>query len=215
VDTLLQHFDRRRSELEGLAVRPDEPSRAGERDALAAKLRRVVAGRRALEVACGTGFWTRVASEVARKVVAVDLSSNLLDLSRRPGMLPDAVVFGEEEAGALERIPGTFDCGFAVFWLSHVPKGRLLEFLGRFHGKLEPGARVLLADDVHVPGKPGAGSGEGFRVRQLSDASASEVLRNYGCADELFRVFDPWAEDLEIHIGRCYWWATYRIRAFD
>ena len=39
-----------------------------------------------------------------------------------------------------------------MFWWSHVPRQRIGEFLASLHGRLEPGARVVLMDNRFVEG---------------------------------------------------------------
>ena len=131
-DSSSQEYDR--------IYRRDDPLRQAEQEALADALRSAVAGRRVLEIACGTGHWTEIAAETAIHVVAADVSDRMLSVARAKGMPEDKVELRRADAYALYRTPGNFDAGLANFWFSHVPKERLEEFLWGFHQRLGPGA---------------------------------------------------------------------------
>jgi demethylmenaquinone methyltransferase/2-methoxy-6-polyprenyl-1,4-benzoquinol methylase len=71
-----------------------------------------------LELACGTGHWTRLLG--ARSVIAVDAAPEVLALARRRVRgLP--VEFIQADVLAWQP-PRRFDTVFFAFWLTHVPR---------------------------------------------------------------------------------------------
>src|SRR6516164_1374329 len=76
-----------------------------------------------LELAAGTGIWTRKLVRLANRVVAVDANAETLALNTTGADLVRADVFEWRPA---ER----FDLVFFSFWLSHVPDDRFDEFWG-------------------------------------------------------------------------------------
>ena len=68
-----------------------------------------------LELAAGTGIWTRKLVRVAERVVAVDANAETLALNTDEAELVQADVFEWQP-------PGRFDVVFMGFWLSHVPE---------------------------------------------------------------------------------------------
>lgn len=212
--TLVQYYDRRASEYERVYRRPD-PARQAEQDALAAALREALRGRRVLEIACGTGFWTRVAAQVASHVLAIDASPRMLAAASQKGLPGSVVELRQADAYELANL-SSFDAALAAFWLSHVPTARLGGFLEGLHQALEPGSVVFMADNVYLPGVGGEllsepGSPDTFKLRTLSDGSEHKVLKNYYDAARLPRLFAPRAADLRVHVGACFWWITYVI----
>src|SRR6185369_11802148 len=139
---LLEYYRRRAAEYEGVYAKP-------ERQADLARLREILpqrlAGRRILEVACGTGYWTALVARTAGAVVATDAAREPLDLARAKAQV-EAVRFETADAYSLPAQLGVFDGALAAFWWSHVPGRRIPEFLESLHARLEPGARVLLLD---------------------------------------------------------------------
>lgn len=184
---------------------------------MADALQAALVGRRVLEIACGTGYWTPVIAEVARHVVATDVSKEMLAVAREKELPAGKVEFRLADAYNLDEVPGTFDAAVAMFWLSHVSKDRMPEFMGQLHGRLKAGSPVVLADNVFVSGIGGelidpAGTSDTFKRRILADGSRHEVLKNFYDADQLRALLNPWATELQLHVGTCFWWAIYHSR---
>lgn len=210
------YYNHRASQYEEIYYRK-EPVRQKELKELATAMRNVLAGHYVLEIACGTGFWTKVAAEVAESILAIDISDQMLTIAKAKKMPSKKVKFCSGDAYALDFIKETFDAGLANFWLSHVPKSRVSCFLHGFHKKLKSGAIVFIADNVYIPGVGGElitrpGCGDTFKKRELSDGSQYEVLKNYYDADQLREIFEPLSSELKIRIGNCFWWVSYLVR---
>jgi demethylmenaquinone methyltransferase/2-methoxy-6-polyprenyl-1,4-benzoquinol methylase len=98
-----------------------------------------------LELACGTGHWTRLLGARARSVTAVDAAPEVLALARRRVRgLP--VEFIEADVLAWQP-PRRFDTVFFAFWLTHVPPARFAGFWSMVAMALAPGGRVCFVDD--------------------------------------------------------------------
>ena len=216
---LMRYYDRRAPEYEELYYRTD-PLRRGELERAAATMRNCLEGRRVLELACGTGYWTERLVGCVRSVLAVDSSSEMLSLARRKKLPREVVDYSLADAYHLESINGEFDGGMANFWLSHVPKSMLGRFVRGFHARLGPGAVVFMMDNFRIPGYGGefirvAGSEDTFRRRELQDGSSHEIIKNYYDEAELRRLLSPHADALEVNAGEYYWWLNYRVAEKD
>jgi ubiquinone/menaquinone biosynthesis C-methylase UbiE len=210
---LRRYYDRRAPEYETIYRRQD-PLRQKELAELTEAVQRTLADRRVLEIACGTGYWTEVAARVAGKIVAIDVSERMLSLARRKDLSTNQVTFLHGDAYDLGSVPGSFDAGLANFWLSHIPRIRLEEFLAGFHRRLGTGAVVFMADNSYIPWTGGqlvtrAGGDDTFKTRRLADGSEHPVLKNYYDAEELREILAPWVAAPEIHVGTYYWWVIY------
>ena len=115
---LQRYYDKRAPEYETLYSRA-VPERAAELVAIENDLAGLVRGRRVLEIACGTGYWTEIAARTAEHVVATDLSDDMLELTRDRGLPPDKVTVRKADAYDLATLPGDYDFAMANFWLSH------------------------------------------------------------------------------------------------
>ena len=117
------YYARRAPEYEAIYARPE---RQGDLAAVRARLVELLAGRDVLEVACGTGYWTQAVAPVARSLIAVDASSEVLALARtKPGCATATFVTGDAWDPPVGEPP--FDGALAAFWWSHVPSRRAVE----------------------------------------------------------------------------------------
>jgi ubiquinone/menaquinone biosynthesis C-methylase UbiE len=147
------------------------------------------AGRDLLEIACGTGYWTRWLAGSARSILAIDAAAETLAIAReRVG--GSRIRFELGDAYALDRWAGRCDAAFAGFWFSHVPRSRRVAFLKALCAVLRPGAPVVLLDNRYVPGSSTPVSeidaeGDCWQSRRLVDGSWHRVLKNFPSAAEL------------------------------
>ncbi|MEJ2720478.1 MAG: methyltransferase domain-containing protein [bacterium] len=215
LDALKRYYSGHADEYERMYYR-DHSLRQRELSELAVTVRTLFTGTHVLEIACGTGYWTEIAADVAAGVVATDISDEMLDLAAKKRLPAGKVELRKADAYRLEDIPGDFDAGLACFWFSHVPRSKTETFLRGFHGKLRSGSVVFLTDNLYARGYGGElirrpGAADTFKRRRLSDGTTHEILKNYYDAGELERLFAPHASDLVIRTGRFYWWLSYRV----
>jgi SAM-dependent methyltransferase len=127
-----------------------------------------------LELAAGTGIWTRRLVPTANRMVAVDANAETLALNTPASELVVADIFSW-------RPPQQFDVVFFSFWLSHVPEERFAEFWALVRSALRPDSRVFLIDS----GPPEAvGDGE-LQVRQLADGREFTIVKRFWQPNEL------------------------------
>ena len=166
-----------------------KPERQADLRAIEAWLPAQFEGASVLEVACGTGYWTRCIAATAKRVLAIDAAPETLDIAR--ARLPsDKVHCLAGDAYALPQGSGPFDAAFAGFWYSHVPHGRVREFLLGLNAALAPGATVVLIDNRFVAGSSsplGETDAEGntYQSRTLADGTTHRVLKNFPSEAEL------------------------------
>jgi 2-polyprenyl-3-methyl-5-hydroxy-6-metoxy-1,4-benzoquinol methylase len=209
---LLRYYDQRAEEYDEIYT-PRDVTHGHELGDVGRALRETLRDRRVLEIACGTGYWTAAAAQVAREVVATDASLPMLVIARQK-VLPPNVRLLQANAYDLASAGEGFDGALAMFWLSHVPRRHLGDFLGALHGRLGPGARVFFADNVHVPGVGGDltapdANGDTFKMRALADGSRHRILKNYFSDEELRALLGPPTQDLVLWRGCNFWSASY------
>lgn len=212
---LRRYYDDRARVYDDMYLRR-EPAWRKSLEALADEMSNALCGRRVLEVACGTGFWTEVAAKAATHIVAIDASEEMLKIARKRKLRSANVEYVHCDAYSLDEIPGKFDAGLANFWFSHVPKSRINEFLSNFHNRLERPAVVFMADNHLVVGIGGqliakVGIEDTFKLREAADGSKNEVLKNYYSSDDLRQLFSPFSSDLKIDETKYFWSVMYTV----
>lgn len=195
----------------------EKPERREQLDELKRLVRGTLAGRRVLEPACGTGYWTAVAAGTAARVTAFDVNESVLELARAKGLDPGRVEFLLGDAYEPPSFAGRLDAALVAFWWSHVPRKRVSGFLDRLHAALEPNAVVLCLDNTFVPGESTPitrvdGDGNTFQTRRLENGRQFEVLKNYPTEEELCAAISPVADHMEVKWLRHYWVLSYRLR---
>ncbi len=208
-----EYYDRRAREYEAVYHR-DDPVRQKELTEMETAIGEALAGRRVLEVACGTGYWTERAVKAAAHIVAVDAAPQTLEIARSKNLPSDKVDFRLGDAYRLDTL-GTFNAGLAMFWFSHVPKARIEEFLHGFHAALEKGSTVFMAENMLQEGVGGEliqkpGIEDTFKRRALADGSVHDILKNYYDRSELEALLSPFATDLQIEMGTCFYRVQYK-----
>jgi SAM-dependent methyltransferase len=206
------YYAQRAAEYEKIYAKP-------ERQADLARMRSDIPalfeGRRVLEIACGTGYWTPLIAARAASVVALDYNEETLAIARTKAYPRRNVEFVRGDAYALPEWQQKLSACYAGFWWSHVPLSRLDAFLRGLHERLEPGAVVAFMDNRYVEGSSTPLSrrdaeGNTYQTRRLADGSTHEVLKNF-----------PTPRELREHLGaevrvteyEYYWIASYRIMA--
>jgi len=144
--------------------------------------------RDVLELACGTGLFTRHLAPRAERVTAVDASSEVLAINRtRVG--GGNVEYIEADPFTWQP-PRRYDAVFFSFWLSHVPPDRFDAFWAMVGQALAPGGAAYLIDsafdrtstakDHILPGRP-----DGVVTRRLNDGREFRIVKVFYEPDAL------------------------------
>jgi demethylmenaquinone methyltransferase/2-methoxy-6-polyprenyl-1,4-benzoquinol methylase len=97
-----------------------------------------------LELACGTGTWTRALLPLGHELTAIDASPEMLALARQK-VGNASVQF--QQADLFQWQPRQqYDLVFFANWLSHVPPQRLDAFLGTVARAVRPGGSLAIMD---------------------------------------------------------------------
>jgi demethylmenaquinone methyltransferase/2-methoxy-6-polyprenyl-1,4-benzoquinol methylase len=148
---------------------------------------------RVLELAAGTGIWTRKLVRLAERVVAVDANAETLALNTTDAELVRADVFDWRPAEP-------FDLVFFSFWLSHVPDERLDEFWGLVRAALAPGGRVFLVDSgAGDTAHTGTDQADWEETRSLADGRTFRIVKRRWAPEELTLRVRPLGFELELH----------------
>jgi SAM-dependent methyltransferase len=130
-----------------------------------------------LELAAGTGIWTRHLVGYADRVLAVDAVPEVLDINRdRTGGAAEYVL---ADLFAWEP-PSEFDVCFFGFWLSHVPGRSFAGFWQFVDRALKPGGRVFLIDNAGLgdPRHTVSSGGEVAR-RRVADGREFDIVKRF------------------------------------
>jgi demethylmenaquinone methyltransferase/2-methoxy-6-polyprenyl-1,4-benzoquinol methylase len=133
-----------------------------------------------LELACGTGLWTRHLAGGQSRIVAVDASPEAVAINRgRVGS--DSVNYVVADVFAWVPPVARFDVVFFSFWLSHVPPGRFDEFWATVRTALKPRGTVFFIDSLREQTSTARDHGpldeSGTSRRRLNDGREFQIVK--------------------------------------
>ena len=205
------YYARRAAEFDRIY---EKPERQHDLEILRGLVRDALEGHHVLELACGTGYWTAVVSEVAKSVVATDAVPKVLSVARQRRYPSSPVHFKLLDAYELPNVEGQHSAIFSGFWWSHIPRQRLATFLKRVNDSVGGGVRAVYVDNRYIAGSstPVAThdpDGNTFQVRRLSDGSEHKILKNFPDAAELHAAVAPYGEQVIVKEMTYYWFMSF------
>jgi protein-L-isoaspartate O-methyltransferase len=186
------------------------------REPIKARFRATFRGRKVLEIACGTGYWTAVLGESAESVLAIDINRSLLEQAQKRCAHQPNVSFQLADAYTLEGVPGGFNGAFAHGWWSHIPKKNIKTFLTALHSKLKPGALILFNDQLPYDGFYRKLDEDGNTIEQriLPNARSFMIIKNFLDENEITNALSAFAEEIKYTrpLKEDHWEVVYRAR---
>ena len=159
-----------------------------------------------LEIACGTGLWTRHLVKHADGVTALDAAPEMIEQAsaRIVSIEPPIATVRFVEHDVYTWLPDRkYDVVFFGFFLSHVPPARFEAFWQLVDRALKPDGRVFFIDSRYTPEStatdhelrgPQATSVE----RSLADGRRYEIVKVFYDPDELARRLDALGWKIEV-----------------
>ena len=210
MDKLADYYAKRAAEYERIYARPE---RQEQLRTLEARVRKMLTGRKVLELACGTGYWTDVFAPQAASVTALDFNEEVLEIARNKKNVAK-VSFVRGSAYELPDFGREHDALFAGFWWSHVPLERLDGFLKDVSSRVKPGALIAFMDNTYVEGSSTPVSrkdalGNTYQARKLDNGSTHEVLKNFFSESELIQRASRHGWGANLDLLQNYWLLTW------
>ena len=146
-----------------------------------------------LELAAGTGIWTRILAEHSTSVLCLDASHETLHLNRRR-LANDARVAYEVADLFAWQPTRRWRTVFLGFWLSHVPADRQAKFWSTVSDCVGPGGRVLVIDSLPDPASQAVNHVlelGGEVTRRLNDGREFRIVKRFVGASALSRQLQP------------------------
>lgn len=147
-------------------------------------------GGRCLELACGTGQWTRHLARLFDHVTAVDASPEAIAINRDKLAASGAANVDYVQADLFNWAPEErYDMVFFSFWLSHVPEEQFEPFWAMVRAALGPGANAFVIDSLYhaesVAHDHEAPARDGIVERKLNDGRDYQIVKIFHDPDSL------------------------------
>lgn len=145
-------------------------------------LREQLTSGEVLELACGTGLWTRHLARSDRRVLAVDASPEVIEINRAR-VQSDRVEYVQADLFSWTPPAGQFDAVFFGFWLSHVPQERFEPFWSMVRTALKPNGRAFWVDSLFEQASTARDHGpvdqSGVIRRRLNDGREFRIVKMF------------------------------------
>jgi demethylmenaquinone methyltransferase/2-methoxy-6-polyprenyl-1,4-benzoquinol methylase len=133
-----------------------------------------------LELACGTGLFTRHLAPRVAALTAVDASPEVIAINRQR-VAAGNVRYVEANLFVFDP-PARHDLVFMSFWLSHVPHARFAAFWSMVGRALAPGGVAYIVDSAHDPtstaaNHPPPDRHAGIVTRRLDDGREFRIVK--------------------------------------
>jgi demethylmenaquinone methyltransferase/2-methoxy-6-polyprenyl-1,4-benzoquinol methylase len=173
-------------------------------------------GGNVLELACGTGLWTGQLLDQSERIVAIDASSESLEINRK--RIGDKRV-EYVRADLFSWFPnGPFDLVFFAFWLSHVPLTRFDGFWENVRNALGESGTVFFIDSLMTQESTAinhdALNRSGCSVRKLNDGREFEIVKIFHSIPQLEKDLIERGWYGEIHTsGEFFYYGVFHRKA--
>lgn len=207
LDDQVRYYRARAFEYDSTTTPTGDPF-APHGDATRAALRAFEPAGDVLELAAGTGQWTRILAEYATTLTALDASAEMLEVNRVKVADP-AVRYLVADLFAWEP-PETYDVVFFGYFLSHIPVALFDRFWALVARCLRPGGRVFFVDegDHRIWNERWIDRRAGVVRRALSDGSQHRAVKVLWRPDELALRLVELGWDASVHAEGPFYWGT-------
>lgn len=191
-----------------------QPERQDDLEAMQDRVADLLDGHTVLELACGTGYWTRFIADVAESVHAIDINETLLALARRD--TPENVTYAQGDAFDLPEAVGQYTAVFAAGWWSHVRREQQEKYLAHLRAQLGKDVLIVLLDNCYVEGITTVTArtdleGNTFQLRQVA-GERFEVMENFPTDSYLRKKVGAAVRDMRVRRLEHYWLLTARLK---
>ncbi len=195
----------------------DKAERQDDLAAMRGHVAEVLRGHTVLELACGTGYWTRIIAETADKVVATDINPEMIAMAQLRKLDPAKVALRVADARDLPADIGDFTAVFIGFWWSHVKREEYERFLARLKAKVGKDVLLVLLDDDYVEGSSETVArtdleGNTYQIRSTPEGERYEIPKTYPSDSALRKKLASSVREIKIVRNEFYWMLSCRLK---
>jgi 2-polyprenyl-3-methyl-5-hydroxy-6-metoxy-1,4-benzoquinol methylase len=156
-----------------------------------------------LELACGTGIWTKALTAMTGDLTAIDASPEVIEINRgKIGQSSTTYLQCDIFEWQPER---QYDLVFFAFWLSHVPPGQLAVFLKTVHSAVKPGGHVFAIDSRPYE----QSADQTYQTRKLKDGREFRIVKIYYDPSTLKATLEQHGFRADVRTtGEFFWYAS-------
>ena len=208
----IEYYRAPASEYDATAHPPDDPL-AGFGEKIELALDAFAPTGDVLEIASGTGTWTRLLLQHASSVTALDSAPEMHRESRRKLGDEPRVRYVQTDVFSWEPAR-TYDVVFFANWLSHVPPGLFDHFWTNVRRAVHPNGRVFIVDErqdawrhEHLRETFVADESVPVVTRPLQDGRTFNIVKVFWNPDQLVERVRMLGWDIRVKTAGPFFWA--------
>ncbi len=207
---LISYYDDRAEEYDNIYAKPE---RQGYLESAAVILKDIFKGKKVIEIACGTGYWTQCIAESAASIFATDINKSVINVAQKKKFLKENVSFALADFYHL-RNSKSYEGLFGGFIWSHIPLHDIDRFLISINGAVAPGSVVVFMDNFFVSGNNSPvtytdDQGNSFQTRKLQNGKTYRILKNFPTESFLEAKLKNFGKDVQVINLNYYWIASF------
>ena len=184
---LKNYYQKRAKEYDQVYQKPE---RQNDLQQLQDYLKTTFANKKILEIACGTGYWTKTIAETCTAILATDVNTAVLAIAKTKNYNRGLVEFKELDFWQLKEPMTSYDAVFGGFIWSHILKKELPRFLTILQNQLNANGELIFIDNKYITGSNTPISrtdadGNTYQIRKLQNGAEYEVLKNFPTKAEI------------------------------
>ena len=114
-------------------------------DAITCELKKLVPGKRVLDIGCGAGYWSYTAAQFGAKTVAgFDIQEEMVDLAKQTTLQFDNVHIQVGDAADMPYDDASFDVALSFFVTCNLSPKAFAKHFQELHRVLVPGGKAIL-----------------------------------------------------------------------
>jgi len=195
----------------------DRAERQHDLAAMRTHVAEILRGHTVLELACGTGYWTRIIAGTADRVVATDINPEMIAMGELRALPADKVSLRVADAWNLPDDIGDYTAVFIGFWWSHVKREEQERFLAQLRAKVGKDMFLVLLDDCYVEGSSETVArtdleGNTYQIKVAPDGERYEIPKTYPSDSALRKKLASSVREIRIVRLEYYWMLSCRLK---
>lgn len=179
-----------------------------------------------LELAAGTGNFTKELAAIAGHVVALDASTEVMAINQAKTSPPDPLSASSEgkksaiveyrQADLFNWQPDAqYDMVFMSFWLSHVPPEKLDGFLETVRQATKTGGQIFMVDSLRDQSRTSSAANHAaydpesiYHTRKLNDGQEYTIVKMFYDESLVAKLAEHGFKATYHTSGEYFWWAS-------
>lgn len=180
------------------------------------KLQDILRDKEVFEIACGTGYWTKIISKTADSILAIDINDAVIDVAKSKDYFSTKIKFQVADIFNLAETT-KHESLFGGFIWSHIKLQELDHFIDIINLQVNRGGTVVFMDNNFVKGSnlpltETDNFGNTFQTRQLENGTMHKVLKNFPTKNFIKGLLTGKAKNIEFINLEYYWILKYETK---